>query len=296
MSSRVVEFGFENSTVVPKNNIDTFEQSKTGQKNRISVVAFQPRIRGLIAKKTQEKGAPLTDEEKTALVVKLDAKLSEVLNKKVEELTEADRVDPAAPRWIASWTHFHADVGTIRCYSDYDHEGNVVDPKVCCRKYGDAKQVIASIVMIYPMTDDGQTDFDLLNQKKSTYFQLLKLNGKKYKTIESVYKDMKNEDPPRFTIDLKVTLDGDPKFKNQKFEGSSASFLNKNVSDETRSWIYDRGIRLWKHVDSILGYDMPMEKFLEKTGGGGSAAGDSKALAADEAPKVDYAKLTSLVD
>jgi len=258
--SDIVDFGFEESKVIKPAGIERFKLGRPGEIARISIVSFKRYSDTKIAQKTREKGSPLTDEETADIIAKIDAKLKEKLGK--ETLTEADRTDIMSPRFSFSFTHYDDRVGGLRCLSKYQGM-NVVKPELCCEKFGDAEQTIATVVMIYPTNRDGSIDTDYLKAKKNIDFQILKMTAKKFKKIESVYADSRQNEEG--VIDLKVTLDGEPKYQKFVIEsGRVAAWARKDADEELRAWVIDQGIRCHKYVKNELGFEMSREKLVEK--------------------------------
>jgi hypothetical protein len=278
----VFEFGFDEGTVIKAQGIDRFKQTRPGQKDRLSIVSFKRVHDGVLLQKTREKGSPLTDAEKTDLMAKIDKKIAEQLGKPVEQLTEVDRLDIKSPKFAFAWTHYRDGLGSIRCLSQYEGK-TVTKPELCCNKMGDADQTVGMIVMTYPVKDGVQVDEELLNAKKYVNFSVWRMTAKKFRQIEDAYKEARGED--KFTIDLIVTLDGDPKYQKQVITPGSASVWAKGKMDsEVRNWVLDQGLRNWKHVSSNLGFDMKIDKLREKLMGGSPAqTGGSEA---SDAPRL----------
>ncbi len=277
------EFGFEESKVIKTNAVEQFKQTRSGEKTRVSIVSFKKYHDSVIAEKTKEKGSALTDIEKADFMSKIDKRIAEQLGKPVEELTEVDRINPKAPRFAFAYTHYNDAVGTIRCLSKYEGS-TVVRPEICCNKFGDAGQTVGMVVMTYPVKDGLEVDMDLLAARKYVNFYVWKMGAQKFKKIEDAYREARGDD--KFTIDLNVILDGDPKYQKQQISaGSSAVWARLPANSETRTWILDQGLRMWKHVSSQLGYEMKADKISEKLGlsaGGGRGGGDST----DSIPKL----------
>jgi hypothetical protein len=272
-SNSVLEFGFDDAKIIKTVGVETFKQNRPGEKHRVSIIAFKKFHDEVLIRKTREKGSPLTDEEKAALYAKVDQKLAEQLKKPAEQLTEADRLEIRKPKFSVAFTHFHDGVGTIRCLSR--HEGStMVKPEECCNRFGDADQKVGTVIMTYPIDEKGQVDADLLKMRKYTSFYVWVLSAKKFKKLEAAYTDAKND--KREVIDLRVTLDGDPKFQKQQIEAASTAFWAREDCDpEIRAWVLDQGLRAYKHVGQNLGFEMKLDKLMEKLaqlpGGGGNA-------------------------
>lgn len=262
--SDVLEFGFESGNVIKNTTVDFFKQTKSGEKTRVSIISFQKVYDIGFAKESGVKGSPLTDSEKAEIIAKIDKNLAEQYKKPVSELTEADRLDISRPKFAVSHTHYKDGVGSIKCASKY--EGNTVTkPNVCCEKLGDAEQMVGVVVMTYPVKDGIKVDEELLAAKKYVNFYMWRMNAKKYMKIRDAYAEAKSDD--RLIIDLIVTLDGDPKYQKQQIvAGSNAVWARGPLGSETRQWVLNQGLKLWKHVPNNLGYDMKMDKLLEKLG------------------------------
>jgi hypothetical protein len=284
--SDIVDFGFEESKVIKPSGIERFKLGRPGEIARVSIVSFKNYSDIKIAQKAAEKGAPLTDNEKAEIITKIDAKLKEQLGK--SDLTEVDRTDIRAPRFSFSFTHYDDRVGGLRCLSKYQGQ-NVVSREICCDKFGDAEQTIATVVMLYPVNRDGTIDLDYLKQKKNIDFQILRMTAKKFKKIESTYNDSRAND--ELVIDLKLTLDGEPKYQKFLIEsGRTAAWARKDADPELRNWVIEQGIRYHKYVKNELGYEMSKEKLLEKLAAAGS---QSTPETTSEKPKLQsgYGKL-----
>jgi len=289
MSDSVLEFGFEDTKLVQTNGIEQFKQSRSGEVSKITVISFKKLHDGVLAEQARKKGAPLSEDEKATLVARIDAKIAENLKKDVKELTEVDRLDYKSPRFSMAFTHYDESVGTIRCLSQ--REGvNVVNPEVCCNKFGDAGQTIGTVVLQYPVDRDGSVDMDDLAKRKHTNVWVWKLPAKKFKKLESTYRDARNDNRP--VIDLKVTLDGDPKYQKQLIEtASSAVWLRDGFDPEVRRWILDQGLRAHKYVQNCLGFEMKKAQLLEKLGGS-----SHEALSSSESSQAQPQLLTSTYD
>lgn len=278
----VFEFGFDEGTVIKNQAIDRFKQNRSGQKDRISIVSFKRVHDGVLAAKAREKGSPLTDAEKAELIAKIDKKVADQLSKPVESLTEADRLDIRSPKFAFAWTHYKDGIGSIRCLSQYEGK-QVVKPELCCNQMGDADQTVGMLMMTYPVKDGVQVDEELLNAKKYVNFYVWRMNAKKFRQIEDSYKEARGED--KFTIDLLVTLDGDPKYQKQVVTaGSSAVWAKGKMDSEVRAWVLDQGLRNWKHISGNLGFDMKIDKLREKLMGGGQNPATGEA--GGEAPRL----------
>lgn len=284
--SDIVDFGFEESKVIKPQGIERFKLSRSGEVGRVSIISFKKYSDVVIATKQREKGEALSDDEKAEMIVKIDAKLKERLGK--TELSEADRMDIQTPRFSFAYTHYDDKIGGMRCLSKYNGQ-NVVKAELCCEKFGDAEQTIATVVMLYPTNRDGSVDMDYLRAKKNIDFQILRMTAKKYKKIESTYKDAVAVEQP--TIDLKLTLDGDPKYQKFQIEsGSVALWARKDADPELRNWVVEQGIRCHKYVKNELGYELSREKLVEKLNG---VASQSTSSVNEEKPRLQagYDKL-----
>jgi hypothetical protein len=281
MSTNILEFSFDDSKIVKTQEIEIFKQNK-GEKHRVSVVAFKRFHDAVLKSKTQEAGRPLTDQEKAELIIKVDARLAEQLKKKPEELTEIDRLDVKAPRFSVAFVHYKDGLGSVRCLSTYEG-GQLVKPEVCCKEMGDATQTVGTIIMIYPVDEHLQADIDLLKQRKYTHIRMWRMTAKKFKQTESTYVGARNDQPPTYVLDLKVTIEGDPKFQNQKIEsGSTAVWAREGMDPEIRQWVLEQGLRNYKHIAKNLGYEMSREKLIERL----NATPAMSAEASAEAPQL----------
>lgn len=274
----VVEFGLEESKSIKPQGLERFKLNRSGEVARVSIVAFKKLSDVIIAQKVREAGAALSDEAKGDIIAKIDAKLAERTGKKVEELTEVDRLDIQSPRFSFSWTHYRDGVGTIRCLSQYD--GNTVTKAdVCCNQMDPAEQTIATVVMVYPTEKNGQIDMDLFKMRKRIEFQLLRMTSKKFSRISSVYSDAR--DNQLNVIDLKLTLDGEPKYQKFLIENAmTPPWAKKDADEALRNWILDQGLRAYRYVEGELGYKISRDKLIEKLNG---ASASSEALSNGEA-------------
>lgn len=281
--TNVFDFSFEESKVIKSTDIDLFKQNK-GEKTRVSVVAFKKFHEILLKSKTVEAGHPFSDAEKAELFTKIDAKLAAQLNKDPKDLTEVDRLDIKSPRFTFAWIHYRDGLGTIRCLSGYDG-GTLVKPEQCCRELGDATQAVGTIIMTYPVDDDLQADMELLLKHKYTNIKMWRMSAKKFHQVESTYKGAKSEGV--HVLDMKITLDGDPKYQNQKIEsGSTAVWAREGTDPSIRQWALEQGLRSYKHVPRNLGFEMTKEKLMERLSGGGSSNPAISAEASAPAPQL----------
>lgn len=282
--SNVLEFGFDDAKIIKVAGVEVWKQQRSGHTNRVSVVAFRKFHDVALAIKTREKGAPLDDGEVTELFKKIDGKIAEQLDKKPEDLTEVDRLDLKQPRFWVGMTHWGDGVGTIRCLGEYEGT-TLVKPGLCCRKFGDADQKIGTVIIEYPIGEGAQVDGDLLAQHKYTTFGVWVMNAKKFKRVESAYMDARNDD--RYVIDLKVTLDGEPKYQKQVIEGGGTAFWARDKTDpEVRQWVLERGLRAHKYVPQNLGFEMSEQKLIEKLGQGGGDGNAQLGQGSADQPKM----------
>lgn len=271
--SDITEFGFEDSKQIKTRGMDRFKLNRSGEVGRISIIAFKKFSDVIISHKTKEKGAPLSDDEKAELIAKIDGKLKQQLGK--EELTDVDRLDVKHARFAYAFTHYKDGLGSIRCLSKYSGS-ELMKPELCCKEIGDAEQQIATICMVYPTEEDGSIDMDLLKMKKRIFFNVLRMSAKKFKRIESTYNDARNAETPMHTIDLKLTLDGDPKYQKFAIEnGMTAAWLRQDADPELRQWVLEQGLRSWKYVKDELGFEMTRDRLVEKLRGGSGSSSDS---------------------
>jgi hypothetical protein len=263
------DFGFDEAKVIKAAGCEPFKQSRAGEKSRIAIISFKKYYDVALASKTKEKGSALTDVEKAEILKKVDEKIAAHLQKPVEQLTEVDRLDIKQPKFSFAFTHYKDGVGTIQCKGKYEvvpGTGPVLTKAaICDEKMGDAEQTVATVVLQYPIDNEGQVDMELFRAKKYTSVFIWKLGSKKFKKLEGVYADARND--KRFTIDLRVELDGEPKYQKQNIHlASGATFAREDVDPALKNWILEQGLRNYKYVKNHLGYDMPMDKLLEKLG------------------------------
>jgi hypothetical protein len=261
--SSVQEFALDEGKVIKTQEIEVFKQNKA-EKSRISVIAFKKFHDMVLSSKAKDAGRPLSDQEKAEIIAKVDLKLAEQLKKDPKDLTEVDRLDIKRPKFSVSFVHYKDGVGTVRCLGTYEG-GNLVQSEICCKEMGDATQAVGTIIMVYPVDEHLQADMDLLKQKKYTYFRMWKMTAKKFKQLEGSYIGARNEGV--HFPDFKVTLDGDPKYQNQKIEsGGTAVWAREGVDAEIRQWVLEQGLRNYKHISKNLGYEMTREKLIERLG------------------------------
>jgi len=279
-SDNIIEFGFDDAKVIKNQSIEQFKQSKNGERTRVSIVSFKKYHDVVLAAKSRGPEGQvivISDAEKAEFITKIDSKIAQQLNKPVDQLTDADRLDIKQPRFKYGFTHYGEGVGTIRCLSKYEGT-QLTKPEICCEKFGDADQTVATVIMTYPVDDKLVVDGDLLKARKYTNFYIYKMGSKKFKKLESAYADARQD--KRFVIDLSVSLEGDPKYQSQVIAAMSSAFWARDDGDQAvRQWILDQGLRAWKHVDNSLGFEMSKAKLLEKLGQGSSqssiGSGDS---------------------
>lgn len=277
MSNGLVDFGFNESKIIRPQGMEAWKQNK-GEKHRISVISFKRYHDIVLAQKAREADKPLTDAEKKELIDKIDSKLAESLGKKPEDLTEVDRLDIKQPRFTMAFTHYDDRVGTIRCMSQYEGP-ELVKAERCCTEFGDAGQMVAVVILIYPVDEHLQADMELLKARKYTQVRIYRMSAKKFKQLESTYVGARSDNVE--VMDLKITLDGDPKYQNQKIEnGGVAVWAREGVDPEIRQWVLEQGLRGYKHVSNNLGFEMSKDKLNEKLdgeGGGQLGGGDASA-------------------
>jgi hypothetical protein len=265
-----MDFGFDDSKVIKTSGVERFKQDRPGKIDRVSLIAFKTYHDVILGGKAREKGAALTDAEKAEICAKIDAKLAENLSKKIEDLTEVDKLDIKSPRFSFAFTHWGDGVGSIRCLSTYEGT-TLVKPELCCNKMGDADQTVATVMLQYPVDRDNQVDMDLLRERKYTELWIWKLSSKKFKKVEGAYIDARNDNRP--VVDLKVTLDGDPRYQKQVIEvASSAVWAREDTDPEIRQWVLEQGLRAYKYVKDSLGFEMKAETLSEKLGGQAASA------------------------
>lgn len=268
----ILEFGFEDSNVVKSNDLEMFKQSANAKKHIISIIAFKKHSDKVLAKKHAEAraaGKSLSEAEIADVLAKVDAKLAERLGKPVESLTEVDRLDPTSPRFGVANTHYAEGVGSFRCLSTFSGQ-NVTKREICCEKYGDPQQQVATIIMTYP--GQGQVDKELLKQQKYVEFYAWRMTGKKFQQINQTYTDARNDE--KQVINMRVTLDGDEKYQKQKIEVQGHATWNLEGFEDTRQWVLDTGYRMFQQIDKtlILGQKWTKDKLLSKMSGSGAAA------------------------
>ena len=284
--SDIMDFGFDDSKVIRTSNVEYFKQTKPNERTRISIVSFKRFSDGEIARKQRDKGALLSDSEKSDVITKVEKKLAEQLGKSVKDLTEADRLDIKTPRFGVANTHYREGIGTIRCQSKWD-SGTLTKQELCCEKLGDPDQTIATILMTYPVNREMGVEVDIFAAKKYVSFYVWRMTSKKFQKVESAYRSAREDN--KTVIDLKVTLDGDPKYQKQNFETVTAHWAKEEVDPEIRHWVLEQGLRLFRNIDSALGYKMPVPMLMERLGMG--TGGDSHG--SDEKPKLirNYAEV-----
>jgi len=276
--SEVIDFGFDDANVVKTKSVELFKQSKPGERHRVSIISFKTHHDIVLARKVRERGADLSMDEKKELFEKIDQKIADELEKPVSELTDADRLDIRSPRFSFSFTHYKDGIGTIKCLSKYEGS-TLVEEEICCKHIGEPSQKIGTVIMTYPVDDRGQVDMELLMKKKYTKFYVWTFSPKKFKQLESTYADARSDG--KTTVDMRVTLDGDPRYQKQIIESAgTAAWAKKNVDPEIRKWILEMGLKLHKSVPYNLGYGMKKEELIEKLGLSVGESGE------EEAPKL----------
>jgi hypothetical protein len=267
--SDVIDFSFDEAKVIKPQGIELFKQTRSGEKHRVSLISFKKFHDVILATKAKEKGAPLSDAEKAEFISKIEKNLADKLGKPEKELTEIDRLDITSPKFSYAFTHYGDGVGTIRCLSKYEGN-NVLKQEICCDKYGDADQTVATVCMTYPVDSNFGVDEDLLKARKYTNIYVWRLGSKKFQKVDQTYKTAKEDN--KLVIDLKVTLDGDPKYQKQTIEAAASAFWARDgVDPAIRTWVLEQGLRAYKHVGDNLGYAMSKEKLLERLSGSAPA-------------------------
>lgn len=268
--TNIMDFGFDDSKVIKTAGVERFKQDRPGVIDRVSLIAFKTFHDVILGGKAREKGSTLTDAEKADICAKIDAKLAENLGKKPEELTEVDKLDIKSPRFSFAFTHWGEGVGGIRCLSAYEGT-TLVKQELCCRKMGDADQTVATVILQYPVDKQIQVDMALLKERKYTELWIWKLSSKKFKKVEGAYIDARNDNRP--VVDLKITLDGDPRYQKQVIEvASSATWAREDTDPAIRQWVLEQGLRGYKYVKDSLGFEMKAEALAEKLGGQAASA------------------------
>lgn len=281
--SNIMDFGFDDSKVIKAAGVEKYKQDRPGKIDRVSLVAFKTFHDVLLAQKAREKGSPLDDGEAAELCAKIDSKLAANLKKDPDELTEAEKLDIKSPRFSYAFTHWGEAVGSIRCLSAYEGT-TLVKAAQCCDKMGDADQTVATVIMTYPVDREHQVDMDLLLQRKYTEFWIWKLSSKKFKKLEGAYKDAKADE--RHVIDLRVELDGDPKYQKQNISAvSSATWAREDTDPAIRQWILEQGLRSYRYTSDSLGFEMKADTLAEKLGGQAASSAALKASPETSASK-----------
>jgi hypothetical protein len=287
MDDSIYEFGLDDAKIIKSQAIDLFKLSKSGEKARISIVSFKKHYDLVVADKTRKKGAPLTEIEKAEILTKVDAKLAELLHKKPEDLTETDRLDRKSLKFWYAFTHYRDGIGSIRCLSKFENN-NVIKSDVCCDKFGDPDQTVAAIVMQYPTDENQQVDEALFKQRKYVNFNVLRMSSKKFRRIESAYAGAHEDN--KYVVDLRVSLEGDPKYQKLSFEVQASAYWARDTIDpEIQKWVLEHGLRAHKHVSSFLGFQLTREKLLERLAG---ASGES----IEDRPQISNVSYNSLIE
>lgn len=276
--SDVMEFGFDDGKVIKNAGIEEFKLSKAGEKARISLIAFKKYSDGILAKKAKErwenmsaeeqKGKKLslglfTDSEKLEIITSIDKKLADKLSKPVTDLREIDRLDTTSPKFWMGFTHFRDGVGTFRCMGTYNGS-TCVEAGKCCDDNGDAEQKAVTIVLKYPVGEHMQPDIEMMKKWQYTEVLLYKLSAKQYNRLEGSFLEARAEGKPR--MDLKVTLDGDPKYKKHLYETANCVWGKEDFPEDVRDRILDQGLRASKHCPNNLGMELKLQQYLEKIG------------------------------
>lgn len=292
--SDVLEFGFDDGKVIKDSSVEEFKLEKGG-KARISLVAFKKLSDGVILKKVKERFenfseeekakrplslSLLSDQEKLDVIAAVDKRIAEKLGKKPEEVKEIDRLDITKPKFWMGFTHYRDGVGTIRCMGTYKGT-TLIEPGKCCEKIGDAEQRAVTIVLQYPIGEHMQPNLEMMKQRLYTNVLLYKMSAKQYKRLESTFVEAQSDGKP--TMDLKTSIDGDPKFKKHLYETASCFWAREDFDPEVRAWILDQALRAAKHCPNNLGMEMTPQKFLEKLGESPAAMASG---ASEDRPKV----------
>jgi hypothetical protein len=272
-----MEFGFDDGKVIKNSGIDEFKLEKNG-KARITLIAFKKYSDGILAKKAQERWGNFTDEEKAKkplslalftdqekleILANIDKKLAERLNKGVGDLKEIDRLDTTMPKFWMGFTHFKDGLGTIRCLGTYKGS-NLIEAGKCCDDLGDAEQKAVTIVLKYPIGEHMQPNMEMMKQRLYTEVLLYRLSAKQYNRLEGTFVEARQEGKER--MDLKVTIDGDPKYKKHIYETANCFWSREDFDPEVRAWILDQGLRASKHCPNNLGMELKLQQYLEKVG------------------------------
>ncbi len=293
-SSDVIEFGFDDGKIIKPSGLEQFKLSRAGEKARISLCAFKKLSDGVIVQKSRERwdgmseeerqgktiSTSLTDAEKLDLVQRVDKKIAERLGKPVEEVREIDRLDITNPRFWMGFSHYKDGVGTIRCLGKYNGS-TLVTPGRCCNEIGEADQHAVTAIIQYPVAEHLQVNAQLFKERQYTYCWMYKMSAKQFKRLEGTFVEARAEG--RSTMDLKVTLDGDPKFKKHLYESASCVWAKEDMDPDTRAWVLDQGLRAAKHCQGSLGMEITEAKLLEKLGKSPAALSSGAAEAAPRA-------------
>lgn len=293
--SDVLEFGFDDGKVIKNTGVDEFKIEQKGGRARISLIAFKKYSDAILVKKARErwenmseeerKGKTLslglfTDQEKLEIIQKIDEKLAERLGKPVNQLREIDRLDTSSPKFWMAHTHYKEGVGTFRCFGSY-RGSTLIEAGRCCEDCGDAEQRAVTVILKYPLDERGRPNEDLMKQRLYTEILLYKLSAKQYTRLESTFLEAREEGKER--MDLKVTLDGDPKYKKHLYESAQCFWGAEGFDPGTRDWILEQGLRASKHCPNNLGMELKLNQYLEKIGQSPAAMASG---AADDKPRL----------
>lgn len=270
--SDIVEFGFDDEVSIQNNTLEPFKQERTGQKDRVSIIVFKRHNDKVIEQKVKEaakEGKTLTEQEKAQIFASIDAKIAEKFKKPISEVQEIDRLDTRDPKWAYGWNHYREDVGVIKCMSTYEGP-NVIKKRLCCQEIGEASQALATIIMRYPLLDNGDPDTDLLKMRKQVRFQAWKVSPKKFAQISERYLD-ERKDNNKYVLDLKLQLEGEPKFQKQIMGSSTATWAREDVPLEVKQWILEAGITAMTKIKSVIGFEIKEEALVEKLRAGGKS-------------------------
>jgi len=263
----------------PFNDRDQWLKMTKGQSIRASLVYFHPIDLNAVAQlraESKRKGEnPTSDDLRAAARKALEARAT-ALNKTVDALTQADRLDLSDVKFKRMMASYQQGLGFVINRKGKDGpEADAVWSKIT-----EPKRYYSTLLLTYPTDRAGNIDRDRL----SSEWKLVpwRFGNRVYEDLWKLNAGLKDNGMGLATQDLKLEC------KDAQYQNISVSFVGPAIwqkSDKFRQVVLAQAIPMYERL--IPFREMTTDQLRSKLGLGGSAVSDVTAAGSDFSDVLD---------
>lgn len=240
-------------------------KGEKGRTDRVALVYFNT-IMASAVRKAIRKDEALANDKAAQKKIAMEAvkNRAEALKKTVDQLADVDLLDLSEARFRVAGVTFKENVG----YSEWPRDLSSEERKVW-EKFGEKKDYVFSVLVIYPTNREGELDRDRLKDPKNYRLVPWRFAGDKYDMLRKINRGLSESDMSISDYDLYITCTDSG---YQKLTITQAGPCVYRKSDRLQQLLLGQAVKLY---DQLKMRQMTTDELREKLGLGGGASAEA---------------------